>query len=112
HAWLAAVQFVCAAPHPPDGYLARHPEPSVNCLACPGPGPDDRHYAIRELVDALWGLSTLSSLYTDDPDSEDNPLRQLLSGFDAATREAARRWPALLAQGRRVPELPITRRDH
>ncbi|MET8978085.1 hypothetical protein ABZX85_20970 [Streptomyces sp. NPDC004539] len=117
--WLAAVQTVCAAPHPPDGYSAQHPEPAALCPACPGPHPDDRHRAIGRLLDLLWGVSTLSSLYTDDPESPDNRLRLLLSGFDVAyedqdlaTADAARRWPVLLAQGRRVPELPIARREH
>jgi len=117
--WLTAVQIVCAAPHPPDGHSARHPEPAAPCPACPGPRPDDRHRAIGRLLDLLWGVSTLSSLYTDDPESPDNRLRLLLSGFDVAyedqdlaTADAARRWPVLLAQGRRVPELPIAGREH
>ncbi|CAL9361426.1 hypothetical protein [Streptomyces sp. NPDC090994] len=119
--WLAAVQFVCAAPRPPDGYAEQHPEGPGYCPACPGPRPDGRHRAVAALVTRLQDLSTLSSLYTDDPDSPDNRLRQLLSGFDIAyddqdiaTVEAARLWPALLAQGRRVPELPVPaeRRDH
>ncbi|QNP74666.1 hypothetical protein IAG44_37925 [Streptomyces roseirectus] len=114
--WLAAVQTVCAAPHPPDGYPA--PESGADCPACPGPVPDDRHRAVGRLLDLLWGVSTLSSLYTDDPESPDNRLRLLLSGFDVAyedqdlaTADAARRWPVLLARGRRVPELPIARRE-
>nr|WP_119612380.1 hypothetical protein [Streptomyces acidiscabies] len=119
--WLATVQTVCAAPHPPDGYAGQHPQPAALCTAC-GPHHDDRHRAIGRLLDLLWGVSTLSSLYTDDPESPDNRLRQLLNGFDVAyddrgdqelaTADAARRWPVLLAQGRRVPELPTARREH
>ncbi|KND33475.1 hypothetical protein [Streptomyces acidiscabies] len=119
--WLATVQTVCAAPHPPDGYVGQHPQPVALCTAC-GPHHDDRHRAIGRLLDLLWGVSTLSSLYTDDPESPDNRLRQLLNGFDVAyddrgdqelaTADAARRWPVLLAQGRRVPELPTAGREH
>ncbi|WP_416968779.1 hypothetical protein [Streptomyces sp. 4F14] len=126
--WLATVQTVCAAPHPPAGHDGHRPRPAALCAACQGPHPDDRHRAIGRLLDLLWGVSTLSSLYTDDPESPDNRLRQLLNGFDVAyddqggpgdpgdqelaTTDAARRWPVLLARGRRVPELPIARRDH
>ncbi|GHH83994.1 hypothetical protein GCM10018793_47220 [Streptomyces sulfonofaciens] len=117
--WLAALQFVCAAPRPPSGYPVRGSGARPSCPACPGPEPDHRHLAIGRLVRVLGDLSTLSSLYTDDPDSPDNELRRLLGGLDvtyghqdAATAQAARRWPVLLAQGRRVPELPVTRRDH
>ncbi|MEU0739011.1 hypothetical protein [Streptomyces sp. NPDC006134] len=111
-AWLAAVQTVCAAPHPPDGYAEDHPEPPDLCPACPGPLPDGRHRAISRLVTLLWGLSTLASLYTDDPDAPNNRLTALLNSSDLADdegvmSEAARRWPAQLSRGRRVPELPI-----
>ncbi|MFF5107000.1 hypothetical protein [Streptomyces sp. NPDC000134] len=113
-AWLAAVQTVCAAPHPPDGYPVRRPEPPEPCRTCldlPSEG-GGAHRDIARLVTLLWDQSTLCALYPDDPDSPDNRLRLLLTGSHLAddegvTAEAARRWPALLARGHRVPELPV-----
>ncbi|MEV2252444.1 hypothetical protein AB0I94_17990 [Streptomyces sp. NPDC050147] len=111
--WLSTVQFVCAAPHPPAGYAARHPEPDIPCQACDGGRPDSEHREINRMVTMLWEISTLSSVY-EAPDSSDNPLRMLLHSLgvafddeDGAIRQAAARWPTLLAAGHRIPHLPI-----
>ncbi|MFC7219642.1 hypothetical protein ACFQLX_15925 [Streptomyces polyrhachis] len=117
--WLADLQFICAAPRPPDGYARRRPEPpDVPCTACRGPQPDARHSVLGHLVDLLWSQSTLASLYTDDPEGPNNRLRSFLGNIeiayddDAATVNATALWPHELAGGRRVPQLPITERGH
>ncbi|MEU8894115.1 hypothetical protein [Streptomyces sp. NPDC048442] len=109
--WLRSVEFVCAAPQPPPGYGQRHPDPPSPCPACEGGQPDALHRSIGQLVKMLQKASSLSSVYAD-PDDQDNPLRLLLSSIgsrsddsDDAVRRAAGRWPTLLCQGRRVPEL-------
>ncbi|MFH9981853.1 ABC transporter substrate-binding protein [Streptomyces sp. NPDC017179] len=46
--WLAIVQFACAAPQPPDGYLERHRESPVLCTTCPGPLPDGQCVGVSD----------------------------------------------------------------
>jgi hypothetical protein len=119
-AWLSAVQFVCAAPCPPAGYTTHNPEPNSSCLACEGAPPHTTHSEINRLVTMVWGASRLSSSY-EEPDNRYNPLRELLYSLggvfddegheDDTLRRAAARWPTLLCNGRRAPDLPISPED-
>ncbi|TDC20478.1 hypothetical protein E1265_22095 [Streptomyces sp. 8K308] len=116
-AWLAAVNVVCAAPHPPAGPRGVTGR-SDDCPVCAARGPGDEdplpaHRAISRLVHAVWRLSDpLTSAGTDDDiDRVESALLTLYEHNDErdVLLAAWREWPARLRDGAQAPDLPIPR---
>lgn len=102
-AWLAAVNVICAAPHPPGGVTtAAEPPP------CPADQWDDRHDAVRDLVVTLWRVShPLAVADENDRSHVDDSLRDLYGRRESVFHEARTAWTTALAEGLRAPDLPV-----
>ncbi|MFD8147496.1 hypothetical protein [Streptomyces sp. NPDC059708] len=109
--WLAALNLVCAAPHPPQT-LPPPPEYTAVCRACAVEN-DPVHRAVRLLVSALWTQSP--PLVAPRQDVISTIRLQLLtlamaqSGAPAAQKvlyRAHEEWPTLLDHWRQAPHLP------
>ena len=117
--WLAVVNVVCAAPHPPAGPRgAARRSTDTDCPVCAARGPADQdplpaHRAISRLVHAVWRLSDpLAQAGTDDDfDRVESALLTLYEHNDEhdVLLAAWREWPARLRDGAQAPDLPIPR---
>ncbi|MFH8982588.1 hypothetical protein [Streptomyces varsoviensis] len=109
-AWLAAVNLVCAAPHPPPS-LPPSSEDASPCPACAAEGgPVPVHQAIELLVRNLWRQSAPQAV--PDASSIDSIGLQLLTlsqYSDPAPQEifyrAYARWPQQLRDWTQAPDL-------
>ncbi|MGK5531625.1 hypothetical protein, partial [Streptomyces sp. URMC 129] len=109
-AWLAAVNVVCAAPHPPRGLT---PEPVDGLDPCPSCAADDGpvvHRAITRLVRGVWrAADPLAAVpHEDDVELVRTGLLTLSMLHDDDTwRAALHAWPERLSEGVQVPDLPV-----
>ncbi|MGK5497422.1 hypothetical protein [Streptomyces sp. URMC 125] len=110
--WLAALNTVCAAPHPPASLVPPRQEPP--CGACTGPaGFDEVHWAVRRLVRAVWDLSDPCHCLPDPDEleavrTELSTLHRVRREDDTAFRRAARLWCEQLQEHRQAPYLGLT----
>ncbi|MFE0464520.1 hypothetical protein ACFW1A_35230 [Kitasatospora sp. NPDC058965] len=109
--WLAIVNIVSAAPHPPRMPDRPAPAPCPVCTAedaAPTAGPV--HLAISRLVAALWQQSSPLAVPDDntiaDIKAELETLCSNSSDERGALRQARNTWPGLLLQGVQAPDLP------
>ncbi|MFE7116073.1 hypothetical protein ACFU99_11705 [Streptomyces sp. NPDC057654] len=109
-AWLAAVNLVCAAPHPPPG-LPPPDEDAPPCLACAADGgPVPVHQAIELLVLNLWRQSAPQAVPGSAAiDSIKHQLFTLAQYSSPVPQEiffrAHEQWPAQLSGWAQAPDL-------
>ncbi|GAB2876156.1 hypothetical protein [Streptomyces mayteni] len=115
--WLAVLNVVCAAPHPPRDQRET-PRRSEPCRACAAPAGDGRdspaaHRAIGRLTRAVWRLSDPLAVAgaDEDVDRVESALLTLYEHHDErdVLLSAWREWPARLRDGAQAPDLPIPR---
>ncbi|MFJ8134443.1 hypothetical protein [Streptomyces sp. NPDC096013] len=110
-AWLAAVNIVCAAPHPPAGFEAVPvDEPCGGCRQdASATRSEVVHRAVARLVEALWEQSDpLNAPCPDRIDQVESALRTLYEHEPSDTfRQALRHWSARLREGVQAPHLTV-----
>ncbi|WP_326594953.1 hypothetical protein [Streptomyces sp. NBC_01803] len=109
-AWLASVNVVCAAPHPPWG-PAPEPVPGLGpCPACAGADGPVVHRAISRLVRGVWQAADPLTAVPDEDDVErvrTGLLTLSMLHDDEVWRAALHAWPARLTEGIQAPDLPV-----
>ncbi|MER6616450.1 hypothetical protein [Streptomyces xantholiticus] len=109
--WLTALNLVCAAPHPREGYEPPAGSPTLSCTACGSDVPGPHHEAVASLVPLLWRLSDpLTLAPREDELTTVRIALETLYGnkaAHAAYREASAAWPARLRAGAQAPDLPV-----
>ncbi|MET7617787.1 hypothetical protein [Streptomyces sp. NPDC005408] len=110
--WLAALNLICSAPHPREGYEPPGSAVPLSCTVCGSDGPGPHHDAVESLVPILWQLSDPLTLAPreDELTSMRIALETLYGNkaAHAAYREASAAWPARLKAGLQAPDLPIS----
>ncbi|MFD4877054.1 hypothetical protein ACFWOB_27355 [Streptomyces sp. NPDC058420] len=110
-AWLAAVNIVCAAPHPPAGFEAVPVDgPCGGCGQDASAARDEVvHRAVARLLAALWEQSDpLNAPCPDRIDQVESALRTLYEHEPTDTfRQALRHWSARLREGVQAPHLTV-----
>ncbi|MGW7466048.1 hypothetical protein ACWGJT_15420 [Streptomyces xantholiticus] len=109
--WLTALNLVCAAPHPREGYEPPAGSATLSCTACGSDVPGPHHEAVASLVPLLWRLSDpLTLAPREDELTTVRIALETLYGnkaAHAAYREASAAWPARLRAGAQAPDLPV-----
>ncbi|MFF8846578.1 hypothetical protein ACF08N_28330 [Streptomyces sp. NPDC015127] len=109
--WLRALNLICAAPHPREGYEPPAGGPVLSCTACGSDVPGPHHEAVASLVPLLWRLSDpLTLAPREDELTTVRIALETLYGnkaAHAAYREASAAWPARLRAGTQAPDLPV-----
>ncbi|MDQ1012560.1 hypothetical protein QFZ82_007045 [Streptomyces sp. V4I23] len=109
--WLTALNLICAAPHPREGYEPPAGSPALSCTACGSDVPGPHHEAVASLVPLLWRLSDpLTLAPREDELTTVRIALETLYGNKAAHapyREASAAWPARLRAGTQAPDLPV-----
>ncbi|MBT2468374.1 hypothetical protein J7E97_10910 [Streptomyces sp. ISL-66] len=107
--WLAALNLVCGAPHPPEN-LATPTVVPVTCPACAVEN-DPVHQAVKLLVLSLWEQS--HPLAPPDPEKTSSVRLQLLTLAQNSAAvpqrvffQAHEEWPQLLNRWVQAPDLP------
>ncbi|UXX91906.1 hypothetical protein N7U49_05090 [Streptomyces sp. AD2-2] len=110
-AWLAAVNIVCAAPHPPAEFEAVPVDgPCGGCGQDASAARDEVvHRAVARLLEALWEQSDpLNAPCPDRIDQVESALRTLYEHEPTDTfRQALRHWSARLREGVQAPHLTV-----
>ncbi|MFF3455030.1 hypothetical protein ACFYXH_11980 [Streptomyces sp. NPDC002730] len=110
--WLAALNLICSAPHPREGYEPPDSAGPFSCTACGSEGAGPQHDAVSSLVPILWQLSDPLTLAPCEEDLTSVRIAlETLYGNKAANgpyREASAAWPARLRAGVQAPDLPIS----
>ncbi|GGT07028.1 hypothetical protein GCM10010271_06790 [Streptomyces kurssanovii] len=109
--WLTALNLICAAPHPREGYEPPVGGPTLSCTACGSDVTGPHHEAVAALVPLLWRLSDpLTLAPREDELTTVRIALETLYGnkaAHAAYREASAAWPARLRAGAQAPDLPV-----
>lgn len=109
--WLTALNLICAAPRPREGYEPPAGSPTLSCTACGSDVPGPHHEAVASLVPLLWRLSDpLTLAPREDELTTVRIALETLYGnkaAHAAYREASAAWPARLRAGAQAPDLPV-----
>ncbi|MFF4021134.1 hypothetical protein [Streptomyces sp. NPDC001843] len=115
--WMAALNIVCAAPHPPRGFTAPagYWSPDTPCAGCAAGEPVRAqlvHRAVDRLLKSLWLQSDPLTVPCDDHiDKVESALRTLDEHHTSdAFHRAGRQWPAQLRTGVQAPDLPLPER--
>ncbi|MFF6987528.1 hypothetical protein [Streptomyces sp. NPDC010273] len=110
-AWLAAVNIVCAAPHPPAGFEAVPVDgPCGGCRQDVSAARDEVvHRAVARLLEALWEQSDpLNAPCPDRIDQVESALRTLYEYEPTDIfRQTLRHWSARLREGVQAPHLTV-----
>lgn len=110
-AWLAALNIVCAAPHPPAAFEAVPVDgPCAGCRQDASPARAEVvHRAVARLLEALWEQSDpLNAPCPDRIDQVESALRTLYDHEPTdAYRQAFRHWSARLGEGVQAPHLTV-----
>ncbi|MFC5185971.1 hypothetical protein [Actinomadura harenae] len=120
--WLHALNIICAAPRPPDGFPAP-PRGPRRCPACSDDGASaDEHRRIGHLLDTVWRMSAPLAVRPRprerDLEAVEYALQDLREAFEHRAPDrgnafvhAKWEWPEALEQGVQAPDLPIRERD-